>query len=145
MRWRSPFIRYWTSRNATHLLWNGRNIAQRVKAEAGRRESEERYALVTEAIHEGVAGASPVVAGGFGMTAGGLGRALNTPQGSFRRLQGSGQRNSGWRAWVEDLIVSVVRFGGNLARIFGLVWLIGFLPSSNAARSCGREPSAGPR
>ncbi len=27
---------------------------QRVQAEAGRRESEERYALVTEAIHEGI-------------------------------------------------------------------------------------------
>ena len=40
--------------NCTHLLWNGRNIAQRLKAEAGRRESEERYALVTEAIHEGI-------------------------------------------------------------------------------------------
>jgi len=38
----------------THILWNGRNIAKRVAAEAGRRESEERYALVTEAIHEGI-------------------------------------------------------------------------------------------
>jgi PAS domain S-box-containing protein len=38
----------------THLLWNGRNISKRVQAEAGRRESEERYALVTEAIHEGI-------------------------------------------------------------------------------------------
>ncbi len=40
--------------NCTHLLWNGRNISKRVKAEAARRESEERYALVTEAIHEGI-------------------------------------------------------------------------------------------
>ena len=38
----------------THILWNGRNIAKRIAAEAGRRESEERYALVTEAIHEGI-------------------------------------------------------------------------------------------
>ncbi len=38
----------------THLLWNGRNITERVKAEAKRRESEARYALVTEAIHEGI-------------------------------------------------------------------------------------------
>jgi PAS domain S-box-containing protein len=38
----------------THLLWNGRNISKRVEAEAGRRESEERYTLVTEAIHEGI-------------------------------------------------------------------------------------------
>ena len=29
----------------THILWNGRNIAKRMAAEAGRRESEERYAL----------------------------------------------------------------------------------------------------
>jgi len=40
--------------NCTHLLWNGRNISKRIRAEAGRRESEERYALVTEAIHEGI-------------------------------------------------------------------------------------------
>ena len=40
--------------NCTHLLWNGRNISKRVEAEAARRESEERYALVTEAIHEGI-------------------------------------------------------------------------------------------
>jgi two-component system, sensor histidine kinase and response regulator len=40
--------------NCTHLLWNGRNISKRVQAEAARRESEERYALVTEAIHEGI-------------------------------------------------------------------------------------------
>jgi PAS domain S-box-containing protein len=40
--------------NCTHLLWNGRNISKRVQAEAGLRESETRYALVTEAIHEGV-------------------------------------------------------------------------------------------
>jgi len=40
--------------NCTHLLWNGRNISKRLKAEAQRRESEERYALVTEAIHEGI-------------------------------------------------------------------------------------------
>src|SRR5271166_5042577 len=39
--------------NCTHLLWNGRNISKRIKAEAARRESEARYALVTEAIHEG--------------------------------------------------------------------------------------------
>jgi len=38
----------------THLLWNGRNISKRVQAEAARRESEARYALVTEAIHEGI-------------------------------------------------------------------------------------------
>jgi PAS domain S-box-containing protein len=38
----------------THILWNGRNISKRIAAEAGRRESEERYALVTEAIHEGI-------------------------------------------------------------------------------------------
>jgi two-component system, sensor histidine kinase and response regulator len=40
--------------NCTHLLWNGRNISKRIKAEAGLRESQERYALVTEAIHEGI-------------------------------------------------------------------------------------------
>jgi PAS domain S-box-containing protein len=40
--------------NCTHLLWNGRNVAKRLKAEAGLRESQERYALVTEAIHEGI-------------------------------------------------------------------------------------------
>jgi PAS domain S-box-containing protein len=40
--------------NCTHLLWNGRNISKRLKAEAGMRESQERYALVTEAIHEGI-------------------------------------------------------------------------------------------
>ena len=40
--------------NCTHLLWNGRNISKRIQAEAQRRESEERYALVTEAIHEGI-------------------------------------------------------------------------------------------
>ena len=40
--------------NCTHLLWNGRNIARRIRAEAARRESEERYTLVTEAIHEGI-------------------------------------------------------------------------------------------
>ena len=40
--------------NCTHLLWNGRNISKRIQAEAGRRESEARYALVTEAIHEGI-------------------------------------------------------------------------------------------
>jgi two-component system, sensor histidine kinase and response regulator len=40
--------------NCAHLLWNGRNIAKRVAAEAARRESEERYSLVTEAIHEGI-------------------------------------------------------------------------------------------
>jgi PAS domain S-box-containing protein len=40
--------------NCTHLLWNGRNVSKRVKAEAARRESEARYALVTEAIHEGI-------------------------------------------------------------------------------------------
>ncbi len=38
----------------THLLWNGRNISTRVQAEAGLRESEARYARVTEAIHEGI-------------------------------------------------------------------------------------------
>jgi len=40
--------------NCTHLLWNGRNVSKRMKAEAQRRESEERYALVTEAIREGI-------------------------------------------------------------------------------------------
>jgi PAS domain S-box-containing protein len=40
--------------NCTHLLWNGRNVSKRVKAEAARRESEERYALVTDATHEGI-------------------------------------------------------------------------------------------
>ena len=40
--------------NCTHLLWNGRNISKRMEAEAQRRESEARYALVTEAIHEGI-------------------------------------------------------------------------------------------
>ena len=40
--------------DCTHLLWNGRNISKRIRAEAGRRESEERYTLVTEAIHEGI-------------------------------------------------------------------------------------------
>jgi len=40
--------------NCTHLLWNGRNISRRRAAEAARRESEERYTLVTEAIHEGI-------------------------------------------------------------------------------------------
>jgi PAS domain S-box-containing protein len=40
--------------NCTHLLWNGRNISKRLQAEAGLRESRERYALVTEAIHEGI-------------------------------------------------------------------------------------------
>jgi len=40
--------------NCTHLLWNGRNISKRIRAEAGLRESEARYALVTEAIHEGI-------------------------------------------------------------------------------------------
>ena len=38
----------------SHLLWNGRNIAKRIRAETARRESEERYTLVTEAIHEGI-------------------------------------------------------------------------------------------
>jgi PAS domain S-box-containing protein len=40
--------------NCSHLLWNGRNISKRIQAEAARRESEARYALVTEAIHEGI-------------------------------------------------------------------------------------------
>ena len=40
--------------NCSHILWNGRNIAKRIEAEAARRESEERYSLVTEAIHEGI-------------------------------------------------------------------------------------------
>jgi PAS domain S-box-containing protein len=38
----------------THLLWNGRNISKRIDAEAARSESEARYTLVTEAIHEGI-------------------------------------------------------------------------------------------
>ena len=40
--------------NCSHLLWNGRNISKRKQAEAARQESEARYALVTEAIHEGI-------------------------------------------------------------------------------------------
>jgi PAS domain S-box-containing protein len=40
--------------HCTHLLWNGRNIARRLQAETAKRESEERYKLVTEAIHEGI-------------------------------------------------------------------------------------------
>ncbi len=40
--------------NCSHLLWNGRNISKRMQAEASLRESEQRYALVTEAIHEGI-------------------------------------------------------------------------------------------
>ncbi len=40
--------------NCTHLLWNGRNISKRIQAEAELRESEARYALVTEAIQEGI-------------------------------------------------------------------------------------------
>ncbi len=40
--------------NCTHVLWNGRNIARRLQAEAARRESEERYQLATDAIHEGI-------------------------------------------------------------------------------------------
>jgi PAS domain S-box-containing protein len=40
--------------NWSHILWNGRNIVKRIEAEAARRESEERYSLVTEAIHEGI-------------------------------------------------------------------------------------------
>jgi PAS domain S-box-containing protein len=40
--------------NCSHLLWNGRNISKRKLAEAARQESEARYALVTEAIHEGI-------------------------------------------------------------------------------------------
>jgi PAS domain S-box-containing protein len=40
--------------NCTHLLVNGHHIAERIKAEAGRRESEERRVLVTEAIQEGI-------------------------------------------------------------------------------------------
>ncbi len=40
--------------SCTHLLWNGRNISKRTQAEAARRESEERYTLVTDAIQEGI-------------------------------------------------------------------------------------------
>jgi PAS domain S-box-containing protein len=40
--------------DCTHLLWNGRNVSKRIRAEAARRESEERYALVTDATHEGI-------------------------------------------------------------------------------------------
>ncbi len=40
--------------SCSHLLWNGRNISKRKQAEAARQESEARYALVTEAIHEGI-------------------------------------------------------------------------------------------
>jgi PAS domain S-box-containing protein len=38
----------------THILWNGRVVTERVKAEAALHESEERYALVTEATHDGI-------------------------------------------------------------------------------------------
>jgi PAS domain S-box-containing protein len=38
----------------THVLWSGRNISERVKAEAVLQESEQRYALVTQATHEGI-------------------------------------------------------------------------------------------
>jgi PAS domain S-box-containing protein len=38
----------------THILWNGRNISKRLQAEAELRESEERYALVTQAMQEGI-------------------------------------------------------------------------------------------
>jgi len=40
--------------HCTHVLWNGRSLTERIKAEAGLRESEERYALVTQATHDGV-------------------------------------------------------------------------------------------
>jgi len=38
----------------SHVLWNGRSLTERMKAEAGLRESEERYALVTQATHDGI-------------------------------------------------------------------------------------------
>ena len=38
----------------THLLWTGRTITERLKAEAALWESEERYALVTEATLDGI-------------------------------------------------------------------------------------------
>ena len=40
--------------NCTHVLWSGRSIAERMQAQAGLRESEERYALVTQATHDGI-------------------------------------------------------------------------------------------
>jgi PAS domain S-box-containing protein len=40
--------------HCTHVLWNGRSLTERIKAEAGLRESEERYALVLKATHDGI-------------------------------------------------------------------------------------------
>ena len=42
------------SNRCTHLLWNGRVITERLKAEAALRESQERYALVTQATNDGI-------------------------------------------------------------------------------------------
>ena len=40
--------------HCTHVLWNGRTITERVKAANALLESEERYALVTEATLDGI-------------------------------------------------------------------------------------------
>ena len=40
--------------HCTHVLWSGRNITDRVKAASALLESEERYALVTEATLDGI-------------------------------------------------------------------------------------------
>jgi PAS domain S-box-containing protein len=38
----------------TTVLWSGRSVAERNRAVAGLRDSEERYALVTQATHDGI-------------------------------------------------------------------------------------------
>ena len=40
--------------NCTHVLWNARNVTERVKAASALLESEERYALATEATLDGI-------------------------------------------------------------------------------------------